>query len=369
MADTLPAVFDEDALARQTRVQERLSTNLGRTLAPGDVETLIGNAIAYETTLQAIAGNEAFRKNLVRYATGFMLDLLGELLGVTRLPATGASCTIEFTLVNGHNAVQIPAGLRMQSIDGKVIFQTTEAKDVAIGVNTVQVTAVCSTAGAIGNGYDAGKISIILDPQPFVTTAQNIDTTTGGVDAESDDQFRERIKLAPASFSVAGPKGAYEFFAKSAHPSIVDVNCVTTNPGEVTLYILCDGGTLASSEIKDAVLAICSDEKVRPQNDTVLVDDPTVINYSINIQLTTYNGAINSDVLAQVNAALTDFKNERVNQLGKDVVKAQLSALCMIKDQVYNANVVSPVADIPADENEYTKCTGITVTIIGSTDG
>ncbi|MCM5528974.1 baseplate J/gp47 family protein [Parasegetibacter sp. NRK P23] len=369
MADQLPSIFEEAVQNRLTRIQQRLEVNLGRPLAPGDVEMLIANSFVYEMQLQAIAGNEAFRQSMVKYSVGASLENLGELVGVKRLPSAGAETTIQFTLTDGHLPIQIPQGTRVQSEDGVVVFTTNNAVDVPIGINTVVVTALCQTAGVIGNGYEPGKVSIILDPVAFVSTAQNTTVTSGGNNSESDDQLRERIKLAPSSFSVAGPRGAYEFFAKSAHPSIVDVAVITTQPGEVTIYPLCDGGVLPSTEILASILSICDDEKVRPQNDTVLVDEPIVVEYEIEVQLTTYTGAINSEVESIVNQNLETFRQERNNRLGMDVVRNQINGLCMIKDKVYNATIVSPASDIVADEKTYPKCTGISVTITGSNDG
>jgi phage-related baseplate assembly protein len=368
MAD-LPSIFPEEVAPIVSRLQAGLESKLNRSLAPGDVEVLILNVFAYELQLQRISGNEAFRQNLVDFATGPALEYLAALLGVTRLSAAGAVCTLQFNLVDGHNAVQLPAGVRVQSVDGQVIFKTLAAVDIAQELNAVQVDAVCQTTGIVGNGYDAGKISIVLDPQPFVSNVANLAATSGGSNAETDEEMRERIKLAPNSFSVAGPKGAYKYFAKSASPTIVDVTCVTTNPGEVTLYPLCADGTVASQAIKDAILNICSDEKVRPQNDTVLVDDPSVVEYGISVEIVTYTGAINSDVQSLVNAALNTFRQIRLNKLGMDIVRSQINALCMIPDKVYNATIISPVADIIADESTYTRCTGISITITGSNDG
>lgn len=364
----VPAVFEENIQARQNRLVQRLETALGRALAPADVETLIANAFAYEIHLQAIAGNEAFRKSMVNYATGSALEELGFLVGVTRLPSSGAQCTIRLILVEGHLAIQIPQ-IRVQSIDGNVIFLTDTPKDVPEGVDVVDITATAQLVGTAGNNYESGKISIILDPQPYLVSAENITTTAGGINEESDQELRERIKLAPASFSVAGPSGAYKYWAKTAHPSIVDVAVVTTNPGEITLYPLCVGGTLPSTEILDAVLAKCDDEKIRPQNDTVLSDEPTIVNYSINVQLTTYTGASSTDIQGLVTQALQSFVNDRSERLGLDVIRSQISALCMVKDQVYNHFLVSPASDIIADQKTFPKCTGITVTITGSNDG
>ena len=365
----LPIIFTEDVAQVQARLQSSLEKGLGRALAPGDVEVLILNAFAYEIQLQRMAANNVFRQNLVDFAVAPMLDYLAALVGVVRQPAAGSTCTMQFNFVSGAAAVLLPAGIRVQSIDGQAIFETVEALNVSAGTASVSVDAICQTSGKAANGYAIGNISVILDPQPFISSAANLDVTSGGSDAETDDQLRARVKLAPSAFSVAGPTEAYKFFAKGADPSIVDVACVTTAPGEVTLYVLCNGGVLASTAIKDKVLAICNADKVRPQNDTVLVSDAAVVPYGIDVTLTTYNDADPAAVTAQVNANLAAFKQARLNTLGLDVVIAQIIAQCVIPGQVYNVVVNSPTANIVANESTYTKCTGITVNIGGATGG
>ena len=366
---TLPTIFDESVSDILTRLQTNLETALGRSLAPADVEMLILNSFAYEVSLIRIAANQAFRQNLVDFSTAPMLDYLAALVGVTREPAAGATCTIQFNFVSGANATILPTGIRVQSVDGQAIFATVAAVNVASGTSAVTVDAICQTAGAVGNGYAAGNISVILDPQPFVTSATNMATTGNGSDAETDDQLRARVKIAPSAFSVAGPTEAYEFYAKSADPSIVDVACVTTSPGTVTLYPLCNGGTLSTTALKNQILAICSDSKVRPQNDTVLVADPTVITFSINVTLTLYDSAVEADILSQVNANLAAWQAGRVNLLGQDVVITQIIGQCMIAGQVYDVAVSSPSADIVVGDSEYAQCLGINVSVGGTTNG
>jgi phage-related baseplate assembly protein len=212
------------------------------------------------------------------------------------------------------------------------------------------------------------KVTIILDPQPFLSTAQNIDETAGGTNSESDPELRERIYLAPSTFSVAGPKRAYEFFAKSAHPGIVDVAITSPVPGEVHIFPLMENGGMPDTEILDAVFAICNGDKIRPLTDTVIVAAPSIVNYSITVNLTLLTDAVDSEVLQQVTEALNGYKKARESKLGLDVVKNQINALCMLPGKVYNAVVVQPVADIVAAPEVYANCTGITVNLVGTSD-
>jgi phage-related baseplate assembly protein len=357
----------EDAAQIIAESKAYLETLLSRQIAPADIEMLLIQALAYREQLIRSGLNEAARQNLVSFARSSALEYLGQLVGVNRLPAAGALCTIQFDLIAGHNGVTIPEGLRVQSTDGKIIFQTTQSKVCAIGVTTAQILAIASTPGIVGNGYAINKINIILDPQAFLSTAQNIDVTAGGADQETDDELRERIKLAPASFSVAGPVDAYKFFAKSASPSIVDVAVTSPEPGQVNIYPLLDGGVLPTTEILDAVQAICNGDKIRPLTDTVITDSPTVQNYAIVVDLTLLTTAVSATVQANVVSALNAYRDARKNKLGLDVVKAKLTALCMIEG-VYNAVVTSPSANIVADPEVYTNCAAITVNLVGTHD-
>ena len=58
----------------------------GKTLYPGQIERLLIDLIAYRETLVRTAINDTGRQNLVAFSRAPMLDYLGELVGVTRLP-------------------------------------------------------------------------------------------------------------------------------------------------------------------------------------------------------------------------------------------------------------------------------------------
>ena len=63
---------------------ERLT---GRPLYPAQSERLLINLIAYREHLVRVGIQEAAEQNLVAFARAPMLDYLGELVGVTRIPA------------------------------------------------------------------------------------------------------------------------------------------------------------------------------------------------------------------------------------------------------------------------------------------
>lgn len=338
-----------------------------RKLQPAQAEMLLINAFAYREQLLRVGINEAGLQNLVSFARFPALDFLGEIVGVTRLPAQPATCTIRVTMIAGHGGVVVPQGLRIQSIDGKAVFILNESKSIPPGTTTTELQASCTVDGIFGNNYAPGEISIILDPQPYLTSAENTITTTDGADGETDEELRERIRLAPSQFSVAGPEDAYKFFAKGAHPSIVDIAVTSPVPGQVNVYPLVVNGGQPSQEIKDAVLAACNGDKRRPLTDTVIVDAPLRRDYSISVNLTLYNDAVNVQVVEQVRINLENYVNLSKNRLGIDIVQAQIIGRSMISG-VYTAQVVSPISDLVLAPYEYGNCTGITVNVVGTSD-
>ncbi len=365
---TIPSFFSEDGAAIIAEVKAITEMELGRTIAPADPEMLLVNAWAYRELLRNKQANVTVSQNLVAFANGIMLDELCAQVGVRRLPATGAQCTFQISLVAGNTGVVLPAGIRIQSTDQQVIFTTDAQVIVAEGETSKTVTGTAQTTGSIGNNYAIGKISVVMDPQPFVSAITNTDSTAGGADDETDEQLRQRYPLALSSFSVAGPKQAYIYWAKTAHQSIIDVAVTNPTPGHVNIYPLCTGGTLPSDEIIAEVLAICSADKVRPLCDIVSVLVPTSHDYSIAASLVLYDNADQTKTQALINSALTALVAASKNKLGKDVVKSQLAAACMLEG-VYSATITTPSADYVAADNVYTNCTGITLTITGTANG
>ena len=341
---------------------------VGKRLEPAQVERLIINGLAYRELLLREQVNEAAKQNLIAFATFPMLDYLGELLGVSRQPASAAQATIQFTLVEGHGAVTIPQGLRVQSNDGRSTFQLIEPIEVGVGEDVVTGIARAQTVGEVANGYLPGAVATILDPQPYLSEAENTTTTGGGADEENDEQLRARIKLAPSSFSTAGPAGAYKFHALGAHPSIIDVAVTSPEPGVVNLWPLVEDGGVTPTEVLNAVLAACNAEKVRPLTDTVEAYSPTAVDYTIEVELELYTGTEQTATEQIVTANLESFRDGRKRLLGLDVILAQIIRECAVEG-VYNVTVVSPSADLIIEETEYANCTDITVTTSGFNNG
>ncbi len=370
MAFPDPNFIDRDPEVIIAELQADYEARTGRVLEPAQVEKLVLNGQAYRELLLRNQIQDAAKQNLLAFARYPVLDYLGEFLGVTRLPAQSAQTTILLTLTEGHGDVVIPSGLRVSSLDGRVIFELIQDYAVLEADNTVSVTAIAQASGKVGNDYAIDTIKTILDPQPYLASASNTTISEGGSDEETDDQLRERIRIAPNQFSNAGPVMAYKFWASSASPLIIDVAVPSEPeiPGTVRVYPLVEGLATTPTEILDAVDAILNFDKIRPLSDTVEVISPTAVDTAIEVELILYDWAVQADITPVVQANLEAFRDGRRKLLGQDIVVDQIKAVCMI-DGVYKANVVSPSADLVVEEIEFANITAIDVSVTGTNEG
>jgi len=302
----------------------------GRSLAAGDPVRLFLETIAAVIVQQRVLIDFTGKQNLLRYATGDYLDHIGG--RVTRLPASAASTTIRFTLSAPQvGAVIIPAGTRITP-DGDLYFATSVVVEIPAGELTVDVAAICMDAGTIGNGYLPGQINMLVDPIPYVEGAENTDQSSSGTDQEIDDDYRLRIWLAPESYSVAGPEGAYTYWAKTASADIIDVYVSSPSPGVVDIRPLLKGGLIPGQTILDLVAGVCSDKKVRPLTDHVTVSAPETVNYNLNLTYYIAQSRATDTISIQsaVNQAVNDYVAWQRGALGRDINPSELIARVMI---------------------------------------
>lgn len=307
----------------------------GKAVQPASPERLfiawVANVVIYERVLANYIGNQ----NIPSRASGANLDALGELFFSSQRPAAHpATVTERFTISASQlSAILVPAGTRVTDLQSKLTWETVEDAYIAIGDTTVDVPMRCQTPGEIGNGYVPGQITQIVDIFPYFESCTNITTSGSGSDEATDDQFYELLRASNDAYSTAGPRGAYIYHAKSVSTNIADVKAVrrTDEDGHVDLYVLMDDGTIAGSEVKNAVLAACNDDSVRPLTDYVSVLDPDTETY--NITFTYYisrdSAIASAEIQANVAKAVEEYKKWQCERLGRDINPDHLIKLLM----------------------------------------
>ncbi len=366
---TEPTFIDQDVTMIVSEMVAFYEGATGKTLQPAQVEMLLINAFAYREQLVREQIQGAALQNLLLFSSAPIIDYLGDLVGVTRLSSAYATTVIEFTLTTNPVGVVIPSGTRVRTSDGRYTFATVQQLSIAASVLSGTVSAQAQLPGTNANGYGIGTVNDIQDALSYLSAASNTIATAGGSDIETDDQLRERIKLAPESFSVAGSIGSYIFWAKTASSLIIDVEVTSPVPGTVNIYPLMNDGSTTPAQILTAVYDICNADDIRPLTDFVQAIAPTVINYTLICNVTIYDTAVSATVQSTISDALADFVLSTRQKLGRDVTLDQLKDVAVYdRSAVYTASF-GAFSDIVVDRNEFAFCGSITVNIVGTTAG
>lgn len=219
---------------------------------PGTFYADVRTAIALELErLWDVATADTVAASLVDYAWGDYLDAHGATLTVPRREAVASTGEVTFT---GTNGTIIGTGTEVSTVqttadEDAVSFETTEAGTISGGTLTLPVRAV--EPGAAGN-VATGAVELVLSPITGISGITNADAITGGADIESDDSYRERIKLAWSAAQGSGSVADYERWALS-DPSVGFVRVTPLWNGAGTVLVVVTD--VENNPVSDAVVA------------------------------------------------------------------------------------------------------------------
>lgn len=319
-AEKSPTQIEADILARYKELT-------GQTLSPADPRFKFIQTFVLLASQQRSNIDYSAKQNLLGYATGNYLDHIGVRTETSRLQNEYATTTMRFHL-SASFAQTVPANTRVTAGDN-VFFEITENVVIPEGQMYADIEFRCTEPGSVGNGYPPGIISQLVDPLQWVQSVENLTESAGGADAEDDDSYALRIQRAPESFSVAGPTGAYEYWAMTTSQLIIDVLVDTSAPGIVDIFPLLQNGEIPSQEMLDAVFAVCNDKKVRPLTDKVQVKAPEQFTYEIDVVywISTKKAALQTALQNKVNQALQSYILWQKSKLGRDIDPSELTTM------------------------------------------
>ncbi len=433
-----------------TIVQELISAYesiTNRTLQPADPDRLFISWVADVIIAERVNINYTGNQNIPSRAVGANLDALGDwIYGIDRLAAQASYCTMRFYISQAQStSIIIPKGTRVSDSSGTLIWDTTADAVVAIGDLYADVMVQCETVGTVGNGYVAGQINTLIDVDnvQYFSSCENITTSDGGSEEATDDEYYELMRSGLDSYSVAGPTGAYEYWAKSVSTEIEDVKVIQpketiaktlsvgtdadgnrvaylagdnilcdtlmvykseggskagyvydytdsllsiypnssdldeiyievdqVKAGYVYIYALMDDGTLADTEVKEAIYAACNDDTVRPLTDIVQVEDAELIEYDIDLTYYVQSDTTTSltDIETNVTEAVAEYVVWQYSKIGRDINPSYL--LWLLKDTgVKRVEINSPVFTALKNGDDHTSPQVAVVGTITITNG
>jgi hypothetical protein len=270
--------------------------------------------------IEAVARVLSILWQLVSTVEDAIFRSFGPLVGIDPLDATSATSASTWTLADtdGHT---IPAGTQVGirvNADTLVPFVTVSdvtvlPGDSATDAGEVLISAVTPGAAASGLG-GIGVALELIDPLAWVDTAVLTAATTGGVDAEADDDYMDRL-VGEYQLLTRTPILPNDFVNASRRIAGVDRALALDlyNPADdtfgnermVTVVPIDASGQPLSSGVKTALDA--SLQATREVNFVVNIMDATYTTIDVATSFSVYAGYSGSEVAARVVAALASY--------------------------------------------------------------
>lgn len=320
-------------------------TNTTVVLQPADDQSIMLSAAAayMEWIMEHVQA--AGEQTMLKDTWGEAEENKAAMVGLSRKDATAATTTLRFTLSEARDTVtSIPEGSTVSSTNGEIYFETTEYAEIPIGETSVDVPAECTLTGVIGNGYEAGSINSMTDIIAYVESVANTTTSAGGTDAESDDDLKERIFLAPSSLSVAGPDDAYIYWCKAYNSNIGNVVVDSPSPVVVNIYFVMKDGSLPEEEVIKGLSEFLQDGNIRPLTDKVTVAAPAIQTFDVNVKYYINSSDSSKAVTIQsdVDQAVADYITWQSQVIGRDINPDELVKR-MVEAGAKRVEITSPV--------------------------
>ena len=350
---TYEGILNEMVADFETKYTEETGRKIK--LRPGDKEHIHLRVLAGQYYQMYQQLDYAAKMNLLKYSKGDFLKHLGAFKKTFIQEPRAAAVKVRFTLSEVRkDVIYIPEGTRVTAGDG-VYFATDDYAEVAAGESYADVTCTCETAGDIGNNYQPGTIEIIVDPVPYVKSVVNVTKSDGGSGEESEESFRERIFLAPSSYSVAGPADAYEYWVKQYNSAAIeDVKIYEPVEAVVDIRILLQGGALPSETFCSGCLQYLKDNPIIPLTDNNYVLPPDVVGYDLKATYYISRSDINNvkSIQDSIEAAKDTYLNWQRTKIGRDLnpdaliefVRAAGGKRCVIESPVFTVIPETSVA-------------------------
>ncbi len=297
-----------------TEMQKAYVAAGGDVLYPGDEKEMLLRAVQ-AVIVQAFAGvDNALRMQTLRYAMGEYLDVYGEARNCARIQAVAAAATVTITTNATGRSGTLTAGTAMTA-DGDIYYLLAEDVPLTGVAASVSAKIVAAEAGTNGNGLSEGTAMYLSTGNPGVSSIIVTAAASGGVDAEDDETYRERIRTHGLASVTTGPAQQYESAAKAVSTSIVDAKALNGGPGQVDVHLLFNDSisTQAKQTAIAEVTAALSQADTIPLTDQVSVYEAGEISYVLNVGYA-LDGAASVAALMQAVDEYTEWQDQVIGQ-------------------------------------------------------
>ncbi len=334
---------------------------------PGAVARTIIAATSVLLAAFSTLSAQIAKSGFLELAEGDWLTLVARYVyGVERIEATFATGVVTLTNSGGGIYIFDPGDLVVirPSSGGSEpkTYRNTTAFTLAAGA-TVSIPVQATEQGASSTA-SPGLIAALETTLLGVTVTNALAVI--GLDAEQDVPLRLRSLEKLSSLSPNGPRGAYEYFAKTAKRAngetigVTRVKVSTSSPvSTVTVTVATATGTITGTTsnpatdlgaIQKALIA-----NAVPLTATLILQSATPVTISVTYEVWIYDSAslTSSELQALIAARLTSFMSTQpiggnviAPATGKVFVDAIRTAIGATRPEIFHVEVTVPAADV-----------------------
>lgn len=287
------------------------------------------------------------------------LDYHAQERGIERNEAGKSTGTLTFSRSSALSYdISIPKGtICSTSGVSAVNFVTTADATLLAGSTSVDVAAEAEVGGTDSN-VCANTITVMVTPPSGITSVKNDAAFTGGTNAETDDELRDRI-LDSYKNIPNGTNCAFYIDQSLKYDGVYSANAIAKARGNGTVDVYVAGKGAAVSNTLLAQIASDMDE-LREINVDLEVKNPTFFTVNIAANIVVKSGYDFDTVKADCIANISEFVDSI--KIGDDLLKVDIGDVLYHTDGVQNYTITSGViTDITADDDELIKHGTITI--------
>jgi phage-related baseplate assembly protein len=211
---------------------------------------------------------------------------------------------------------------------------------------------------AYATGNDLDHLGALFGTARKVMVAADAGAGTAAV-LESDADYRRRVQLAPEAFSVAGPAGAYVYYALSAAVEIAVAHAFSPAAGRVTVVIAgADGAPVSDAGLTAVVTRFDGDDTV-PLTDVVSVQRAELVAVPVTATLTLARGPDPELVTAEAEAQVRAYFAARY-RIGASIYRSGLTAALSVGG-VDSVALAEPATDVDVSDTEIAVPGAVTI--------
>ncbi|MCD9124036.1 baseplate J/gp47 family protein [Cupriavidus sp. UGS-1] len=293
-------------------------------------------------------------------------------IDLSQLPFPGVVETIDYeeiyarrkarliSLFPADQRAEVAATLELESEPLAVALQENVYEEIVLRQRVNDAARAVMLAYA--KGADLDQLAANFKVKRLVITPEDTTTVppTPAV-MESDESLRERAQQAWEGLSVAGPRNAYIFHARSADGRVADATAISPAPCEVVVTVLgVDGDGSVGDDVLAKVRAKVNDEDIRPVGDRVTEQSAKIVNYAIDATLYLSSSGPEAEPIMAAAAARAEAYRKAQRRLGRDINRSAIMAALHVEG-VTRVDLHSPAVDIELDETQAGHCTGVTI--------